>query len=899
MSLRGRAGALLCLLLVSACGDDPTTVTLARFERPNRVDFVCVLDGEPVQLEHCKSDIRGNDLALHALVTQAARGEIAALDLDVQLVIDSRRDIPGFTFLPVGEAPVAVVVPPRHPEVTYVANYGSRDIRALTTAALVTPQSADPALRILRLALDEDDRVHVLQPQDGVEDSAAELEGLRVIAPTDMVLAPQENALIVAAADVGLVIWLPIERCRDGAPDCVPGLFDEDAIAAVPLQRSIERALSSEPEPAAPSAYERLCEFSGGGATQPAAQPDIPDETWMKAPRPTALAIDDDCPEEGECTPRVLIADESLPIIHALDLAALSAGGDVEDAVLAPLTSGAPTIAVAVSPRVPATVDAGGETQYVYAIDASDGSVMVLENGQVLAVNTGESGRPERIAFQTNAGATAIAVVTPNFDVDEGAEQWVPANQCTDDVHTTRAEPARLRGVFLASAHTDGIVRFVDIHDMELKEPAGGVACRDCPNTDPPMPVLMRHQQRLESNFLAVGESEVTPPTAPISDPRFVADGVAFSVRTDGTTGNPQVPGLDCIACDPGLLRAYPPPDSTVGEGASAADADAGAEADDFEGCASDTPALVCGNPDPWSGAGEQWAATYEGVIPGTIGGRGRLIPQGSEESMTGALELAAEIDFCSAGVLGEEDIAPSYEGQSCESGADNRGHGDQLVLRSTLQHPDGLADASDAVVARCRSVQQALEDEDSGPIGFEIRRAYRNRLVLRSTLPQSIGEVATFDELEPCLQSGLIAFDVRTSAQFTVIGSLSGFQHNVRANAAGRCVVDDDADLLEQGRARPGCTFSNGAIGFRLHRPQGVELDLESGIALFVAASAPAPKLAVNIASSGLGTVAVVARQLRFEPLSGVLYVVDEHGRGLIPITLDPVPDFVSGSFN
>ena len=54
-------------------------------------------------------------------------------------VLDSRRDIPGFSFVPVGETPMAIAVPARHPEWTFVANFGSRDIRILTTAALVGP----------------------------------------------------------------------------------------------------------------------------------------------------------------------------------------------------------------------------------------------------------------------------------------------------------------------------------------------------------------------------------------------------------------------------------------------------------------------------------------------------------------------------------------------------------------------------------------------------------------------------------------------------------------------------------------------------------------------------------------------------------------------------------------
>jgi len=52
-------------------------------------------------------------------------------------VIDSRPDIPGPTFVPVGEVPVAVVVAPDYPHMTYVANAGSRDISVVHTASFL------------------------------------------------------------------------------------------------------------------------------------------------------------------------------------------------------------------------------------------------------------------------------------------------------------------------------------------------------------------------------------------------------------------------------------------------------------------------------------------------------------------------------------------------------------------------------------------------------------------------------------------------------------------------------------------------------------------------------------------------------------------------------------------
>jgi hypothetical protein len=927
MTLRRRAG--LCLLLLTlpfvACGDEENPPPLARFNQPNRVDFVCVAEDEPVRLDHCQNDVPSDSVALHALVTQSARGEVAALNIDSQRVLDARRDIPGFTITPVGEMPVAVVVPPRHPERTYVADYGSRDVRVLATRGLVAALEINPTLQVLRLSLDDSGALSVLA--DGEEPTGT------VIAPTDMALVPDESALVAAAPDVGLVIWLPIQRCRAGDADCRDGLIDEARVMAVPLQGSIDLALSAVPEPAPENEYELVCSFEPR-QPPPIEPPTLSDEVAATtSPRPTALAIDSDCPDDGPCTPRVLVADEALPLIHALDLDALAAGDDPETAVLPPLVTNAPTLAVVVTPWVPTVVaEDAGETQFVYAIDARDGSVMALENGRLLSVDADPSGRPDRIGYGTQAGATALAVVTPDFDVREGAQQWLSASQCPAP---EARDPALLHGVFLTSAHTDGTVRFVDVHDMEL------LRCPACPNVDVPLPVVIRHQPRIDRNFVTGEDAEMLE-ASPVSEPQFIADGTAFSVRANGTTGNPDVPGLDCIACDQELVRAFPPEQEQDDDGADvASDADAGT-AEVAGACTTDAPALVCGDPDPFTGSGETWTAVYEGLIPGTIGGQGRFIPEGSPESTTGALELSAEIDFCAAGVLGEDDRAPWFEDLSCgpetdeffldacdcapasedastiaercalqfdRSATGDRGFGcvdgDQLVLtlrRLPQDVIDRLADEDEATAQRCRDLRDALQEDDAVPIGFEIRRAYRDRLVLRSRLthpPLQVEGVSTFEDIEPCLASGLLSFEVRTLNEFVVSSSQTGFRHRVRANSAGRCVVDEAQDPLLQGRAQFGCTYRGEGVEFRVHRPQGGELTPNPGTALRIGVGSPATKLRVNVASSGFGSVNVIATELRYNPVDGQLYLVDVHRRGLVPIQLDPVLDFVSASFN
>ena len=70
--------------------------------------------------------------------------------------------------------------------------------------------------------------------------------------------------------------------------------------------------------------------------------------------------------------------------------------------------------------------------------------------------------------------------------------------------------------------------------------------------------------------------------------------------------------------------------------------------------------------------------------IPGTRRQRAAVIRGARPDGVTGAMRVRpAEIDFCSAGVLGEDDIAPAYAGQSCDATqkASAALRGDQLVF--------------------------------------------------------------------------------------------------------------------------------------------------------------------------------------------------------------------------
>ena len=114
-----------------------------------------------------------------------------------------------------------------------------------------------------------------------------------------------------------------------------------------------------------------------------------------------------------------------------------------------------------------------------------------------------------------------------------------------------------------------------------------------------------------------------------------------------------------------------------------------------------------------------------------------------------------------------------------------------------------------------------------------------------------------------------------------------------MRANDAGRCVVDAARDPLRQGRARLGCTFHNRARRSSSPVPEEGEREPQPGIGSCVLSGGRRrrAKLAQRWPVSGFGSVTWSRVQLRYDPVDQLLYLVDVTGRGLMPIPLDPLP--------
>ncbi|MCS6800054.1 MAG: hypothetical protein NZ898_16310 [Myxococcota bacterium] len=401
-------GVLMALSI--ACSEDVEPVFPAALERPGRAALLCVeAKGGPVPLERCRrgaSDERPSGVALHALVTQTARGALAVIDLDSGALQDSDRRVPGFTFVDVGEVPADVLVGSARPTHAYIASFGGRAIRAISTRRLLGNDSSEPDV-IVRLAG----------------------------APVDLALDPGQRALWAALPDEGAVVVLALDA--EGRPLEPPTPIRFDARWAEP------QVTVADPP------YERAC---GVRLLRPPPRPAPPGVALGEAPRPVALAVDADAG-------LILVADEALPVIHVVRPS--------DGARLDPIATGRPLRALALGPNVPDAVGGATSTRrYLYGIDAVDGRVVAMDYA---ADRGGAAARLLDESFEVGAEfpALELAGAARTIEVVEtgGDASWCdPAGESR---HGREIGPDRLRGVFLAVGMQDGRVQFVDVHDRD------------------------------------------------------------------------------------------------------------------------------------------------------------------------------------------------------------------------------------------------------------------------------------------------------------------------------------------------------------------------------------------------------------------------------------------------
>lgn len=641
-------------LCAVACGRADTGVQPSTFDRANAVAFTCLDKEEGILVpldENCATIDPDARYATIALVAQTARGQVASVDLATGRVLDNNPAVPGFNFYVVLAKPSGLAVRPDQPTFTYVASFGTSRVQAVPTDRLVPGALPTGAM-----------------PHDVI------LPG----PPTDIAMAPDGNALFVAVpetrvppelddAGVPMDATMPVDAApfdagaedggpdgsSDGAPedgsledaDVDGGTVDaggtegEGDLAAaggvfmIPLDAEgrlgdpVPLDLHAAVDPPDLRDLAELPPSADVGVTELACTPEP-----VAPPRPTAgLAPPEPLPgmdmaqahpvalEMDPFTDILLVADDRLPLIHRIDVST------TPPMALPPWSVGAPTRGLALTPPVPVRPgeDAPG-ARYLFAIDDRDESVLVVDytegaasEGAVLPVSTSGS-RTDRLMLPS--GVTAIGILTPGYDaLDPGA----PGPRCTpgSDLEENAGAP-QLRGVFLAAGLSDGTLRIVDVHDLDLE-------CRgfpDCAGLDEDQAVFSRrHAPRIQQ---APANSFILT-----SPPLFRFRGASSRVAPDGTMETGEAPGMIPFdACPEGTRQAFP--------------LDTG-------------DPVACVAADPWALRAQRWLAVWQGLIPGT-GNQGFLRQDDSMDVPGGAL--------CARGVVGSEDPPtdlPFYPGDA------------------------------------------------------------------------------------------------------------------------------------------------------------------------------------------------------------------------------------------
>lgn len=818
--------ASFALSLAAACQPRTSSVVVPSLDKPGPGAFACystTTHSFVPTLAACDGVTTGSaDLRILSFVLETSRGEIAVIDWHDNQAIDSDRRVPGFTFARVGESPSAIVIPEDDSRMTFVANYGSLSVQSIPTASFVPDATLDPALVPSTIPL-----------PSGPTDLAYVDTGAGALLFAALPASEEIAVLAVGATDGSLTLlgYLPADA---SIPSAVPAVASPD--------------------------YLRLCRDDGFSRVAVAA-PRAPVQLGSAA-RPTMLEVLTRANGDVE----LVATDTALPVLHRFLVTGASLAGVTPQANY---TVGVPTLDVVATPLVPSTYAPAGTAQtateqYLYAIDAIDRSVMVVDaaTGGVLPVNVGP--RPaDRIPYE--AGALTLEVLTPGYDpaadptMDARCDPADPA-----DARRTLASPTQLRGVFVSVALTDGTVGFVDVYDLDATC-RGPTTCGGAANANDTLVYVHRHRPRASQVATA----------AP-----YVDGNLSFTFQGNAgrlaASGEPVVTGPGLLPVDDGdpQQKLCPGTSTVSGRGQMAVGLGASGDA------SVDGEPLICLLDDPAALRQQRWYALYEGSIPTAQGVRGRLVDAGG-----GVHRFQTEdATFCTWGVLGRADVSSAALGPNDPE----LGYGgDMLVITADLP-PETVDDPACTGLALTTDTRRIR-------IAFEILEAYQDELVLGDyildqdyTQPSVLNAdpANAFATVLNCFPQ-LVSYDVRVHGAYTVTSSVSTIRHRVVDDGSGRCVVDlagqpfdpAEPDTARSFRALPGRNFIHPEVAFRISTyavPSGI-----SALLTFDVVGVPVPERV---------DIGLLGSALDYNPADQRLYAVDVSSHVVSAYGLDPI---------
>lgn len=913
-------GALAMLATVSGCNNNTGSAVSFAFNRPERLEFACLapypttiadltkrgqyavlpracctlyeasnyrLAGEaaepgvdpsapnpddPAAHPECTTangDVVGSPV-LHALVTQSTRGEVAAVDLVDSRVIDSDRQVPGYTFIDSGGLPSAIVVPPRQPRFTslrgpefvYVASAEEGVVRAIPTCRFRNGSSCGP------------DKLPA-----NLNDLAGYKARLRVDlrgTPEDMILGPDE-ALWITLPDSGLIarVELPVTPA-DGRPGDAFALSSDPATPGVVAQPkwfrvpAVGDATLGEPVTES-SDYVATCGL--GSKYQPTnfSLPLAPRATGSAgSAEPTRLYLDAE-------TQLLFVADRNAPAIHVFKL-----GTDGALTALGAMPTGQPVREFVITPRVPATAIAGAALlqDTVPAEDASTESKRYL-----YAIDTlGTVGVYQFVANPAGGVPTLTPLLVPQPDLF--TTRYADRINLPVPAQTLAVIDTRTQSRYTCGQESVDALRERKRVLADLPKPLSAELLREQARVDARIAVYdTADLDYLRGVFVAVASSSGVLSVIDVHDLDNLCRAQKFCCASDGQGAGPNGRPQSCTSED--ALNAPRSSDSLQSlavrrhalrrrsAGPQTADVATSTLLQTQTCDASDpsaavqTLAQVCTPADPWTTYTETWRVDFEGTLPDS------QMQYASFEVVadTSKLALVAPADF-----------------NLCERGVEV---GDLVAVVGT---------APAALRANCPD-----PSVDAAPT-FVIEQASTDRLLLTPRPVDGESAEGLRQRMLDCYPD-FVGVELRAS-NFLVLGStITSYLHRVTTAADGSCVVNEALDPLLDSRMRQGqvsyrppasaaepnpaaqtidtLVFHNPFVSFALAPADANVLPTTRETSLTVQRSNAAQQL--NTVISGDQVTNALPSTLQYMPEVGYLFLLDTAGQGLRRYTLRP----------
>ncbi len=845
---------------------------------------------------------------LYALTTQPLRGEVAVVDLtiDVNALVDADPATPGTNFLPVGAAPTDIAsTPGGMASFVTVAEPGYEGIFALPSNRIRggAPQLSDwPAC-----SLPETPGNVVLVVDPVTPGGAARPSCDAAYGAEDPAAGCGPDAVPHCHGDLG----------ADATAAGTPGRYK--LLVTLPKQGAIavidaQAILDQESGAFEPCRVERVLPLNV--SVPPEEAPVPPEREACVERRPTAPAVSSFVSRPSDVAlaerpgggVRAYITDGGAPTIHRIDLPT-----PCDAFELAPLiaTSAEDPARVVTTSHVavsPLTYDL---KRYLYAVDEFDGSLMVFDVSAEASSRTPEKrAHPERNPFQppdrirfgsppkdivlfehradqadSKTGASLPVRCDPGPDASPAA-----AGYRTSADFTSGAGPRKLRGIFGLVLLASGNVVTLDVDDLDA-------ACRGPANHDPlfgcddnvsNLPgssteyscgVVSKHEPRSNA-FLAYRENVLA------TEPGVQALPLLFNV--DGTlvdAGDEGAPRMRATIPTYALTNPITLP---VGPDLERIDPATGL-LETTDTATVDAHVLAMNADDPRAHIlAQTWNVTYEGALPGFGNHFASLQPK------DGGYEFRdPSIGFCGAGVMGASAVADELieleNASPATAPAAARALADYVqVMSDTPVVTDAYWNGQN--VCSFTACQQTYGTSQNPLATRDLRIDVAKDDVLFVT---SRGDAPT-PELKCCFPN-LVQFKVRGGGQWVVLGSKVGFLNHGAADADGVCRPRCDANLARlNGRVREvsvdgpvkdddARAFRNPFFRFAIRRGDVVQRDMRFDFAT----QAQWNPLQVTLLGAS-GSTDVQPTAATHLPLTGELVVSDGSLQGLTFINLN-----------